>query len=241
MKRPSLSCFVLAVFVAAPAGAVSGSDVARAAEARVGKRGGLLRNDCSGFVMTVLDDVGVERRGNTAAFWERAVRDGRAHHGTPRPGDLAFFDHTYDANRNGRVDDPLSHIAVVVGVDDDGRIRMVHRGSGKITELFATPKAPGVHQRKGRVLNSFLRAPGYGPKDDGRLAANLLRGFARPPVTSGSAPAKIAKRTHPSAKAAKRGRSHNRPKAETAKPKAKRPEKPHNRADQRWKPGRAPR
>ena len=38
------------------------------------------------------------------------------HRKVPRPGDLAFFDDTYDANHDGRTNDPLTHVAVVLSV-----------------------------------------------------------------------------------------------------------------------------
>ena len=42
--------------------------------------------------------------------------------------EMVFFDNTYDRNKNHRLDDPLTHIAIVVGVDTDETIQMVHLG-----------------------------------------------------------------------------------------------------------------
>jgi hypothetical protein len=45
----------------------------------------------------------------------------------PRPGDLAFFRDTYDRNRNGKVDDGVTHVALVESVEGD-RVTLLHRG-----------------------------------------------------------------------------------------------------------------
>ena len=139
----------------------------------------LSRRDCSGFVETVLARAGVPRRGNTRSFYFDAVRERRLHFGRARPGDLVFFDRTYDRNRNGRIDDPLTHIAIVTAVQRDGTIVMAHRGNSGIRTLRMNVKKPAIHRsRDGRVLNDFLAEPGYGRK---RLAGQVFRAFARPP------------------------------------------------------------
>jgi hypothetical protein len=118
--------------------------------------------------------------GNSHTYWSDARREGRVHD-QPQPGDLAFFDRTYDANRNGRLDDVLTHVAVVVAVDDDGTVELVHFGSGQIKALRLSLTQPAVRREGGQVLNDYLRSPGYGPPNGKRLAGQLLRGFARPP------------------------------------------------------------
>ena len=56
--------------------------------------------------------------GNTRSLWEWASDRNLVHHKKKaRLGDLVFFDNTYDRNRNGRWDDPLSHIAIVIAID----------------------------------------------------------------------------------------------------------------------------
>jgi peptidoglycan DL-endopeptidase CwlO len=159
-----------------------GERVARAARDLMRRPRPLLRDDCSGLLETVLQDVGVHRRGAVSAFWESAQRQGRVHsRELPSPGDLVFFDDTYDANRNGRVDDPLSHIAVVVEVEHDGTVIMVHKGRAAVQALRMNLVEPHVHRRDGRVLNDYLRAPGYGSRGGPRLSGELFRAFARPP------------------------------------------------------------
>lgn len=143
----------------------------------------LPRGDCSGLVMSVLARAGVETTGDSRSFWREAKREGRAFVvGEPAPGDLAFFDRTWDKNRNGRVDDELTHVAVVVAVHDDGLVELVHRERAGVRLLRLHLLRPHDHDEDGRVLNDYLRASRYGGADAPRLAGQLLRGFARPPV-----------------------------------------------------------
>ena len=154
--------------------------VARVARRYLKTKPRLKRNDCSGLVITVLGELGVRVVGGTRQMWARARREGRVAR-RPLPGDLAFFDHTYDKNRNGRVDDPLSHVAIVVAVDGD-QVEMVHKVRSGIRRLRVNLATPDVFKADGEVKNDFLRQPGYGPRRGKRLAGQLLRGFARPPI-----------------------------------------------------------
>lgn len=133
------------------------------------------RDDCSGFVCAVYDRAGIPLRGNTASLWAMAKEVGAVHRRkVPDVGDLAFFDHTYDRDGNGRLDDDLTHIAVVVAVEEDGTIVLAHNGtSAGRTETRMNLDRPDVHQADGRVLNDWLRGGG-----DPALTGELWRGFA---------------------------------------------------------------
>ena len=144
------------------------------------------RHDCSGLVESVLEATGVFERGGTRAFFARAQTDRRLKRGGPLPGDFAFFDRTFDKDRDGRVDDPLTHMAIVVDVHADGTIDMVHRTSSSGTRLLRMNlRYPHRHRVRGVVMNDFLSAPGYGPR---KLASELFRSFASPPRPRAFAP-----------------------------------------------------
>ncbi len=49
----------------------------------------------------------------------------------PRPGDLLFWDDTYDHNGDGIINDPLTHVGMVVSVDSRGNIRYIHHNYRK--------------------------------------------------------------------------------------------------------------
>lgn len=142
------------------------------------------RDDCSGFVMAAYDRAGHPVSGNSRSFWDSAEAAGSTFRKDPAPGDLAFFDDTYDRNHNGRRDDPLTHVAVVIEVERDGTIVMAHGGTSKgRTTLRMNLHHP--HDRvgpDGTVWNDWLRARGRGePEGAAYLAGELFRGFARAP------------------------------------------------------------
>ncbi len=154
--------------------------LARAAARFVGKQnlrvhGEKYREDCSGFVAAVYAQTGRELSGSSADLYARAKEAGVLHkRKTPAVGDLAFFDDTYDRNRNGRRDDPLSHVAVVEAIADDGTIVMVHYGSKGVARITMDLRHPNVHiDDDGILRNSYLRSGGKGD----RTAGALFRSF----------------------------------------------------------------
>lgn len=150
-----------------------GEAVARAAASFLGARkllvdGATYRWDCSGFVEASLAAAGLAFRGSSAMLFDQAKELGVLHRRRkPHPGDVAFFDDTYDRNGNGRVDDPLSHVAVVERVDADGTVHMVHVGSRGVAPLTMNLRRPEDRAAEdGKPLNEPLRArsAGDGPR-----------------------------------------------------------------------------
>jgi hypothetical protein len=118
-----------------------------------------------------------------AAAWAAAGRWGRrwTDRGEwPAPGDLVFFDDTWDRNGNGRRDDPLTHLGVVEWVDPEGTVTFLHRGGRGVArghlDLGWSERARAAD---GRELNTALRVR-KGPGDDApALAGQLFVGFGR--------------------------------------------------------------
>lgn len=141
------------------------------------------RDDCSGYVCAVYTRAGLTLRGDTRTLWKEAQALGAVYDDlTPRVGDLAFFDNTYDRNGNGRWDDPLSHVAVVLSVDPDGTVTLAHGGTSKgRTTMRMNLFSPSVHvSPEGKELNSYLRTRRRGdPRSWRYLSGELWRGFAR--------------------------------------------------------------
>ena len=123
-------------------------------------------DDCTGFVRLVFDQVGVDLMGHGApkdngvtAIWRGAKSKGALVKRTLRPGDIVFFQETYDRNRDGRRNDGLTHLGIVEEVLEDGTVVFIHRGGKGIARSRFHPSAPAVrYANDGRLLNDYLRA-----------------------------------------------------------------------------------
>jgi len=81
--------------------------------------------------------------------------------------------------KNGKFDDPLSHVAIVEKIYDDGRVSMLHLGSRGIVPLILNLRQPDLHKdMNGNLQNSFLRVRTSKNDKRPRLAGQLWRGFA---------------------------------------------------------------
>jgi hypothetical protein len=135
-------------------------------------------------VCAAFDRAGIDLSGSTRSMWEQARASGSIHkRKRPRVGDLAFFDHTYDRNRNGRLDDDLSHIAVVIEVQVDGTVLLAHSGTsrGRATLTMNLLRPDDHSDESGKVLNDWLRRKSSkDPPGTKYLAGGMWRGFASP-------------------------------------------------------------
>ena len=97
--------------------------------------------DCSGVIRAIYFKAGIDlakdfnkyRGGGTQRIHETLRVKGLIYRPTvPVPGDILFWDNTYDANHNGRSDDMLSHIGMVVSSDKKtGNVVYVHHHEKK--------------------------------------------------------------------------------------------------------------
>lgn len=168
------TCSALPSIARADQGLDLGERIAELARAAPRARLKLLRRDCSGFVNTVLlQAVGVLPWGkevlNTAAIWSEGLRRGWAvRDPDARPGDIAVFHKTV-----GGKGTRLTHIALVIGMDDEGTLDLVHLDRYGI-KLFRMNLARPDDAR----VNSRIAAARAGPE---KLAGQLWRGFVRLP------------------------------------------------------------
>ncbi len=148
--------------------------------------------DCSGFVEAVYHAEGIplreamalapEDRGSAVAALFRIVAAAGVLFRTemaPLPGDLVFWNDTYDRNGNGALDDPLTHVGIVERVDADGTIRFLHRGLRGVARGVMNLARPDVERDGAKVVNSPLRLPRAGEPASRGLAARLLAAFGR--------------------------------------------------------------
>jgi hypothetical protein len=117
------------------------------------------RGDCSGFVKQVLAEAGVRLPpSGPARTATEALSQSTRPTTRPRPGDLAFFHDTYDRNRDGRRNDPWSHVAIVES-EEDGQITLIHRGGGNVARLLMDLDRPSDPERNSGVRVRRRRDP----------------------------------------------------------------------------------
>ncbi len=135
--------------------------------------------DCSGVVSAIYWYAGIDLQSCYPAFTGNGVtriyrwleEDKLLYRpDEPAPGDVIFWDNSYDKNGNGVADDDLTHIGMVVSVDESGLVTYVHHDyiSGVI---FARMYPPDPSNRD---LNSGMRIQSLGPTPDGGMTAGDL-------------------------------------------------------------------
>lgn len=175
--------------------------IAKMAASVVGKgpvvvAGERFRMDCSGTARGIYAKAGYRlgfvevdapagtRINDTRVLFELVRKNGSLRRHSPLPGDLVFFDDTYDQNGNGLRDDPLSHVGVVEKVEGDvGResVVIVHRVGNNIVRARMTLDRPHErHDDKGRPLNHFLRSARRG--EPGKTTAQLFVAYGSLPL-----------------------------------------------------------
>ncbi len=166
------------------------SPILDAAAALLGQRSlrglaGSLPDDCTGYVrwaylQAKLDLMGRavhSDEGGVGAIFEVAGNAEALYQGVPAPGDLVFFRETYDRNRDGRLNDGLTHIGIVEGVEPDGTVVFLHRANSGVKRSRMHLGAPAERRsRAGVILNDYLRRGSANAP--AALTGELFAGFA---------------------------------------------------------------
>ena len=145
--------------------------------------------DCSGLARGVYDTQRVDLYdglgeldgGNgVGRIYTHVVQHGRIHYGpTVYPGDLVFFHNTWDFNRDGFPNDPLTHVGVVEKVERDGTVIFVSWVSAGVERYRMNLRRPDTHKTAdGRVLNDYMRRKWLGDHRSTRyLTGQLFAAF----------------------------------------------------------------
>ena len=98
----------------------------------------------------------------------------------PVPGDIIFWDNTWDANGNKVADDELTHVGLVVASDPDGSISYLHYHYrlGPTVETMNLLQADVDLSEDGKQINAVLRMRGS-PPGPGSNAAQLFKAFGQ--------------------------------------------------------------
>ncbi|MFH2112879.1 MAG: CHAP domain-containing protein [Spirochaetota bacterium] len=98
----------------------------------------------------------------------------------PAPGDIIFWDNTWDADGNKVADDELTHLGLVVATEPDGSISYLHYHYrlGHTVEAMNLLQPDIDLAQDGRQVNAALRMRGS-PPGPGSNAAQLFRAFGK--------------------------------------------------------------
>jgi hypothetical protein len=145
--------------------------------------------DCAGVTRAVFLRHGIDLYGSSDSdpeangvrlIYTHIQQQGMLHQRpVAHPGDLVFFDNTWDYNRDGQVNDPLTHVGIVERQEPDGTVVFISRVAGAVERYHMNLRMPHVHKTaEGRVLNDYIRRKEAGdPADTGHLTGELFAIF----------------------------------------------------------------
>ena len=134
----------------------------------VTSRGKRIAYDCAGVTRAIFLAHGIDLyrgafndpKGNGVRLIHNHVRQyGILHRGSNvSPGDLVFFDNTWDFNGDGELNDPLTHVGIVERLEPDGTVIFISRVANAVERYRMNLDQPHVHKTaQGRVLNDYIR------------------------------------------------------------------------------------
>jgi hypothetical protein len=160
---------------------------ARLVRARtITSQGKQIAYDCAGVARAVYLEHGIDlyrapsrevNANGVRLIYNHVHRHGILHRGPDvRPGDLVFFDNTWDFNGDGQANDPLTHIGIVEEVEPDGTVVFISRVASAIERYRMNLEQPHIHRTgDGRVLNDYIRRKHpTDPADTARLTGELF-------------------------------------------------------------------
>ena len=151
-------------------------------------RGRKFQTDCTGTVLAIYWAVGIDLAQDFDRFSGNGVtrlfrtleRENLLYTTThPLPGDIIFWDNSYDQNEDGQWNDPLTHVGMVVGVEPDATVSYVHAHvrSGIIVErmnLLNPDARSRMEWGQVKILNSPMRMAEPGGTRPARTLAGAL-------------------------------------------------------------------
>ncbi len=157
-------------------------------------RGKKFALDCTGVVLAIYYYAGLDLAGdfpkysgNGVTRLYKSLEQEKLLYNTNQPetGDIIFWDNTYDRNKDGRLNDTLTHVAMVVTSKKDGTIEYIHHNYRKgIIIEYMNLLNPDVFQKldrgEMRIINSPMRMKTAGKSHGEKwLSSQLYKIFGR--------------------------------------------------------------
>ena len=145
--------------------------------------------DCAGVTRAIYLEHGIDlyesgsahpKANGVRLIYAHVRQHGRLHQGPAvHPGDLVFFDNTWDFNGDGHLNDPLTHVGVVERIEGDGTVVFISRVADAVERYRMNLALPHVHKTAdGRVLNDYIRRKlPTDPQNMGHLTGELFAFF----------------------------------------------------------------
>jgi uncharacterized protein YfaT (DUF1175 family) len=141
--------------------------------------------DCSGTVNAIFAEAGFPLAKQLNATYKNGMNGTANLHVISKvisyndiePGDLVFFDDTYDRNGNGISDDVLTHVGIVTKYNrSSGIVTFIHYNTwmNEIVEQELNLREPSS-----RESNITLRWPSKNDQQTKRYAGELIHSFGR--------------------------------------------------------------
>ncbi len=152
----------------------------------IASQGKRIAYDCAGVTRAIFLEHGIDLyrgafndpKGNGVRLIHNHVRQhGTVHRGSNvNPGDLVFFDNTWDFNGDGKLNDPLTHVGIVERLEGDGTVIFISRVANAIERYRMNLDQPHVHKTAhGLVLNDYIRRKHpTDPENAARLTGELF-------------------------------------------------------------------
>nr|WP_246209011.1 NlpC/P60 family protein [Entomospira entomophilus] len=147
--------------------------------------GQLFTRDCSGTVNAIFAEAGYPLASRLNKAYQTGMNGTAILHAIAesvevsdiQPGDLVFFNDTYDRNGNGLSDDVLTHVGIVMQYDrSSGSIHFIHYNTwmDEIVEQQLNVIRPADKSE-----NIILRWPSKNDPQQKRYAGELIHSFGR--------------------------------------------------------------
>lgn len=126
----------------------------------------IFRLDCSGTVAAIFytNNIDVNVNGGGVKNIYRTLKEKNLlYYNNPQPGDIIFWDNTYDANQDQLFgNDPLTHVGIIMKIDEDNTIHYLH--ADYYTRTITTNKMnlnkPDLYKdENGKIINDVLFSP----------------------------------------------------------------------------------
>lgn len=145
--------------------------------------------DCAGVTRAIFLKHGIDlydggasdpKANGVRLIYAHVRQHGTLHQGpVVHPGDLVFFNNSWDYNGDGKVNDPLTHVGIVERQEPDGTVVFISRVAGAVERYHMNLALPHVHETAdGRTLNDYLRRKDViDPANTGYLTGELFAVF----------------------------------------------------------------